>query len=87
MRTLISGLLVVLLAGCATTQPKAEWKLIDGAWVGPATTYQDGTNPRHADCLSPNGSTWCKAIGVGGAASEQWFNTLAPALDAIGKIK
>ena len=86
-KTLIAGIALLALAGCATSQPKPEWKLVDGAWVGPATTYQDGTNPRRADCLSPNGSTWCKTLGVGGAASEQWFNNLAPALDAIGKFK
>ena len=80
-------LMLLALAGCATSQPKPEWKLIDGAWVGPATTYQEGTNTGYADCLSPNGSTGCKTIGVLDAAGKQWFDNLAPALDAIGKMK
>lgn len=66
MRTvLVSGFLLAL-AGCATVQPAPtpEWRLVDGSWVGPATTYQDGSAPGHATCNDPRYTFACQSDGI-----------------------
>ena len=65
MNRYVSGILVLFaLAGCATKQ---EWRLVDGAWVGPHTTYQKGSEPRLLDiCPDPSAYWACNVNSYGG---------------------
>jgi hypothetical protein len=75
MRPIVSGIALILLAGCASAQPQPapEWRLVDGAWVGPATTIQGGS----AAC-SPTSAWHEKLLCFTSAASDAYLNNTAP---------
>ena len=54
MNRYVFGIALLLLAGCAT---KPEWRLVDGAWIGPQTTYQKGSEPGPVICRHLGGCT------------------------------
>lgn len=89
MRTLFPVMALVLLAGCAMTQPKSEWRLVDGAWIGPATTYQ-GSSGIGAWGTRPCGEypdAWSRWVCVASETSLSYFRDVKPGLDALGKMK
>lgn len=92
MRTLIiSGIALLALAGCATSQPASEWRQVNGAWVGPATTYQSGSGPtflpgRANDCADYQ-TDWHRVTCIGLDAANRYFIEIKPGLDALNKLK
>lgn len=89
----LSGIIAVavLAAGCATSQPASEWRQVNGAWIGPSTTYQSGSGPtflpgKAAQC-SDYTVAWHRWACLTLETSDRYFTDIKPGLDALNKIK